>query len=77
MQITHDNFHSFAGIHAEEDTVKVSLSATSVIFASVTVFFDAGYAGEHIMGHRLDVRDRPVNTPVISRGRQAYVSRSP
>ena len=46
--------------------MKVFLSAALVIFASVAVFFDAGYAGDHIMGRRLDVRDRPVSAPVIS-----------
>lgn len=42
------------------------LRAISIIFALGAVLVNTGYAGDHIMGHRLDVRDRPVNTPVIS-----------
>ena len=46
----------------------VCLRAIPVIFILAAIVFNGSYAlsAEHIMGHRTDVRNRPVSAPVIS-----------
>lgn len=48
--------------------MNVYLRAIPVVFMLAAIVFNGSYAfpAEHIMGHKLDVKDRPVNTPVIS-----------
>lgn len=47
--------------------MKGYLRALLIISVLGAVVFTAGHAGgQHVMGRRLDVRDRPVQTPVIS-----------